>query len=83
MAGFVEEDGRISETVLCSFAAAAAHAESRRRDDAIDLLCDAFCNLKVQHGQTTGFVEGRRNFLDRMLVSRRARLLAFGESMWY
>lgn len=63
----------MSETVLWSFAAAAAHAESFRPDDAIDRLCDTFCGRIEQNGQMNGFDLCCRNLWDRRVLSRRAR----------
>jgi len=71
--GFVEDEGRMSETVLWSFETAAAHAESFRLDEAIDRLCDTFCGRTKQNGQVNGFDVCCRNLWDRMVVSRRAR----------
>lgn len=70
---FFEDEGKISETVFWSFDTAAAHAESLRRDDTIDLLCDTFCGRIKQKGQTNGFDVRCRNLWDLIVLSRKAR----------
>lgn len=54
MLGFVEEAGRISETVFWSFETAAAQAESFRLDVVIDLVGTACCGRIAQKGQMNG-----------------------------
>lgn len=78
---FVEEDGRTSETVLCSFDTAAAHAESRRADVVIDLFCGTFRDFIEQKGQMNVLDVLRKALCDRVAVSRRARLPVFIWSM--